>query len=159
MRMKTKSHTARQSRRIQSDAVHEAAHAVAAVALGVPVLSLSLDVFVIKPACQPFENVQFLNACGVAICAGAAAQQQFAQDGGGVSDLDLEALQAALDYVVPDAHAQCAQLRQTLLEYWQQKSAKLVAWHWPVVTALANELLARREMTGQAVERFVRARI
>jgi hypothetical protein len=76
-----------------------------------------------------------------------------------VSELDLVNLSIAAHEIVPQDDDKGYTSRKVLVDGWHAKAERLVRRHWPAVTALANELLDRREMTGAEVERFVRGRM
>ena len=146
------------STQIELDSIHEAAHCVAAVLLGVTIANVEL-----RPGENPSGRCQFVNSKDkadevvVVAKAGKIAEQILDPDAPGTPRRQDEriarrAVRNRLDLIFPAPRADY--MRSAELE-----ALRLVAGHLPTIQALAQQLLEKGKMLGPEATAFVRRQL
>jgi hypothetical protein len=141
----------------ERDAFHESSHATVAVLLGIAVDAIEL----LPEGSNPSAKFRFgkvtrdqHDLIPVVCAAGRIGELTYdptAPEEPRQRDtlIAKRSLRGRLDLLFPAA-------QQEYLKAAEMEALKIVAGHWPAITALANELLAKGKMTGAEVESFVR---
>ena len=146
----------------ERDAYHESGHATVAVLLGVATEGIEL----LPPGTHPVASAKFKlgkvtreqhDLIPVVCLAGRIAE--LAHDPSAPEEprrrdmlIARRAMRGRLDLLFPAS-------RQEYLKACELSAVELVAKHWPVIEALARELLSKGKLSGQEVESFVRRQI
>ena len=161
----------RQSKQLQSTAVHEAGHAVAASVQGLPInkvtvrgtkdfmgLATQPSVLMLETSGKRDQN-QVVRQYVIMLYAGFEAERCFNPDADGTSsggdfeqawDLprEFELPIRGCSYIGDEAY-------QRYLERLRKQARSLVRKNWGLIRRLAQELLERKTMTGKEVENLI----
>jgi ATP-dependent Zn protease len=158
---------------LECTAYHEAGHAVAALALGLSVNTISIVPdpdgecagFVLSPGVLGYETSssreqkEIARRCIVRLYAGMEAQRLVDPDPADYHDEDDEdnAFDLAREYALGPRGGHVGDDRhRDYLERLRVKARRLIHRHRAAVDRLAEELLAHKELSGAEVERIVR---
>jgi hypothetical protein len=144
---------------VKAAAYHEAGHAVIAWHLRLRVKHLWVDEH--QGACELYKHRPRVNDFAIYLLAGQSADVAFrAQEREGKrtpwdaliavarSRLDREQLRRDLEPLAPEE-------REMIQKLARVRAEALVEFYWPAVTALAEELLMARRLTGQRVTKII----